>query len=147
MNNNNTAPSPCPSPTREGRTAEEAASLPSLVGENRRGSRLSPLPCRGGAGGGVSIVIIHVCFRLFEKFAAKVLKKSVSPNNYALFFARNAELQGIATRHFMCKRVEVFTYQSSASTVRQNLHRDGLRPWPSRVRYREWRRNRQPWHS
>jgi hypothetical protein len=35
MNNNNTDPTPCPSPTREGRTAEEAASLPSLVGEGQ----------------------------------------------------------------------------------------------------------------
>ncbi len=43
MNNNNTDPTPCPSPTREGRTAEEAASLPYKGGENRRGSRLSPL--------------------------------------------------------------------------------------------------------
>ena len=37
MNNNNTDPTPCPSPTREGRTAEEAASLPSLVGEGQGG--------------------------------------------------------------------------------------------------------------
>jgi hypothetical protein len=35
----------------------------------------SPRPCRGGVGGGVSIVISHVCFRLFEKFAAKIARK------------------------------------------------------------------------
>ena len=40
MNNNNTDPHHLP--------------LPYKGGENRRGSRLSPLPCRGGAGGGVS---------------------------------------------------------------------------------------------
>ena len=42
----------------------------------------SPLPCRGGAGGGVSIVIIHVRFRLFEKFTAKVEEKG---DSYSIF--------------------------------------------------------------
>ena len=54
MNNNNTDPTPCPSPTREGREAASSAVLPYKGGE--RGGFLcgSPLPCRGGAGGGVS---------------------------------------------------------------------------------------------
>ena len=57
MNNNNTDPTPGPSPTREGRTAEEAAALRvrqfSPLEWRGVSRQFSPLPSRGGVGGGV----------------------------------------------------------------------------------------------
>ena len=52
MNNNNTDPTPDPSPTREGRTMTKA--LPSLVGERLRVGELS-----SGMGSGVGSVTIY----------------------------------------------------------------------------------------
>ena len=61
-----------------------------LQGGELRGGILcsSPRPYRGGVGGGVSIVISHVCFRLFEKFAAKVRIIFVKSPVFSLFLDR-----------------------------------------------------------
>ena len=77
------------SPTGRGVARRHSLRFYPQGGELRDGILCSsPRPCRGGVGGGVSIVISHVCFRLFEKFAAKVRIIFVKSSVFSFFLDR-----------------------------------------------------------